>query len=614
MDAIAAAEPIRLVVWDLDETFWHGTLTEGGITWRPECRDIVVTLARRGIMSTICSKNDPAAVERLLTEHGLWEYFIFPSIDWQPKGPRLLALIEAVGLRPATVLFIDDNPHNLAEAAHYVSAIQLAGPDILPRLLDDPLCRGKDDPDLTRLAQYRLLQTRHAAAASAPDARDFLRESAITVEIDFDLSAHLDRAIELINRTNQLNFTKRRLPEDQAAASKMLAAMLANQDYPGGIIRVRDRYGDYGYCGLFVLHHSRAKPRALVHFCFSCRILNMGVEDWLYQRLGRPALTIVGDVLGDPAARVEPVDWISLAQLASGTEHQAPPARMLDVVYARGTCHVRPLSHYFSMVAHEVVEDFDTVRNGRTMPLNHSIFAHYALHGVPAGAQDAFARLGYVDSDFTSFFTDPPPGARMLWVLNFWTEAGANLYRHRATGALIPIAFNPQAAKAMYAKLGRGANDYRNWDRDAPGVDAGVIDTLVRDFDYVGRTPDDVLQAIVAAMIARAPATTMVVVLLANEQTLTADGSTTTAEWVRRVNHVVRAAASPFPQAVLLDMREAILSNDDLVVGQPLKFQRAVFFRLYEAIMARWNAQPREQHAAEHAPGHAPGHAKEARS
>jgi hypothetical protein len=31
-----SAEPVRLVIWDLDETFWKGTLTEGGITFSPE--------------------------------------------------------------------------------------------------------------------------------------------------------------------------------------------------------------------------------------------------------------------------------------------------------------------------------------------------------------------------------------------------------------------------------------------------------------------------------------------------------------------------------------------------------------------------------------------------
>ena len=28
-----SAEPVRLAVWDLDKTFWKGTLSEGGITF-----------------------------------------------------------------------------------------------------------------------------------------------------------------------------------------------------------------------------------------------------------------------------------------------------------------------------------------------------------------------------------------------------------------------------------------------------------------------------------------------------------------------------------------------------------------------------------------------------
>ena len=40
-------EAVRLVIWDLDETFWRGTLTEGGITFLPEHKEIVIELARR---------------------------------------------------------------------------------------------------------------------------------------------------------------------------------------------------------------------------------------------------------------------------------------------------------------------------------------------------------------------------------------------------------------------------------------------------------------------------------------------------------------------------------------------------------------------------------------
>jgi len=50
-------EGIRLVIWDLDETFWNGTLTEGGITPIQSNIDMIETLNSRGIVNAICSKN-----------------------------------------------------------------------------------------------------------------------------------------------------------------------------------------------------------------------------------------------------------------------------------------------------------------------------------------------------------------------------------------------------------------------------------------------------------------------------------------------------------------------------------------------------------------------------
>ena len=438
-------EPVRLVVWDLDETFWRGTLSEGGIEYRQDLHDMVIALAKRGIVSSICSKNDEASVRAELERHGLWEYFVFPSISWDPKGPRLAALVEAVQLRAPTVLFIDDNPHNLAEARHFVAGIQVAGPEILPGLLENPRLCGKDDAALSRLEQYRLLQRRQTEAACAGDATDFLRASNITVEIDFDLTLHADRAIELINRTNQLNFCKRRLPENQDEARAALAALLRDANHSGGILRVRDNYGDYGYCGLYVLRHARGEPKSLLQFCFSCRILNMGVENWLYQRLGRPRLELVGDVLSDVAGDTRTVDWINVS--GPGAVPAAARKLLLDDVYMRGACHVRPMAHYFATVAEAVHEEFDTVRDGRTMALHHTVFADYAIHGAPPAARRAMLTLGYQEADFSSFITRAAAGRRGLWVLNFWTELGGYLYRHRESGALIPVQFNPGRAR-----------------------------------------------------------------------------------------------------------------------------------------------------------------------
>ncbi len=286
-------EPVRLVVWDLDDTFWSGTLNEGGITWRPEHAEIVRALARRGIISSICSKNDFIKARDVLRQHGLWESFVFPSMNWQAKGPRLAALAEAVQLRPASILLIDDNPRNRAEAEHYVPGIQTADITIIPGLLENPLFAGKDDSALTRLAQYRLLERRAAARqAAGDDTTEFLRASQIRVTIEHDLEPHLDRVIELINRTNQLNYTKRRLPDDMEAARQALRAELADYRAQAGILRVQDNYGDYGWCGFYLIKSGAAVHR-LWYFCFSCRILGMGVETWLYNHLGRPRLTLM---------------------------------------------------------------------------------------------------------------------------------------------------------------------------------------------------------------------------------------------------------------------------------------------------------------------------------
>ena len=120
-----------------------GVLTEGGIVWRDECRDIVVELARRGIMSSICSKNDFEPVRALLTEREIWDYFIFPSIDWSPKGARIKQIVEAVQLRPQSVILIDDNHLNLEEAKFFSPGIQVASDAVIPSILSDPLFVGQ---------------------------------------------------------------------------------------------------------------------------------------------------------------------------------------------------------------------------------------------------------------------------------------------------------------------------------------------------------------------------------------------------------------------------------------------------------------------------------------
>ena len=47
---------IKLVIWDLDNTFWDGVISEGTVT-NPKTQ-ILQQLVDRGIVNSICSRND----------------------------------------------------------------------------------------------------------------------------------------------------------------------------------------------------------------------------------------------------------------------------------------------------------------------------------------------------------------------------------------------------------------------------------------------------------------------------------------------------------------------------------------------------------------------------
>ncbi len=54
---LALMNPIKIVIWDLDETFWKGTLSEGAIDAVPLNSKTVQELSSRGIINSIASKN-----------------------------------------------------------------------------------------------------------------------------------------------------------------------------------------------------------------------------------------------------------------------------------------------------------------------------------------------------------------------------------------------------------------------------------------------------------------------------------------------------------------------------------------------------------------------------
>jgi len=566
----SATEAVRLVIWDLDETFWHGTLTEGGCRLREDTCALVKVLASRGIISSICSKNHFHDVKPVLENAGVWEYFVFPSINWEPKGPRIAALVETVQLRPQTIMFIDDNPMNLAEVSAAVPGIQVAKETFIPEIAGHPLFIGKDDAELSRLKQYKLLETRKRdESASGADTSDFLRASDIRVHLDIDVEARIDRAIELINRTNQLNFTKNRLPEDAVEAAAVLRRQMAVHNAVAGLVRVVDRYGDYGYVGFYLLHFGRNDhvsgdaPQTLVHYCFSCRTLGMHVEQWLYRWLRRPALTIVGEVVSNLFENRE-IDWV---RFADPTESAGSIAALVaPEIRSYGGCEIHPVTHYLAGRTQAVRTIGNMVLNSNLVQLNSVYFICSALDRRTDDfmAECAILNLPYHDMAF-DFFSDAPVGTLFVFGFGYDEHAWHQHYEHKQHGWRLKITPS-MLPEVNYIKDSEDQVIEQIKAKKYAAEDERIIIDVFRhiraNYRSVPRGSDEYLHTLMPSFLDHIPVGCKVVFLL-NEPEVPSDGGFTTRKWVINYNRTITEIANNYPFVGIVNFSDIIVDKSE---------------------------------------------------
>jgi hypothetical protein len=391
--------------------------------------------------------------------------------------------------------------------------------------------------------------------------------------------------VELINRTNQLNFTKARLPDDPenpAIARDALRRELARHTIQAGLVHVRDNYGDYGYSGFYMVLRNAGGAPALLHFAFSCRILGMGIETWLYRALRRPTLQPRCKVASDPVGDDRVIDWINAAPAEFVLENTSR-AEDLSYVYLRGACELRPLAHYFAMSIPRVIEEFDTVRRGQMPLLNHSVIAAQAMRGVDDEAIRYAAPLGYIAEDFRPFLSGPLPGGRAVWVLGFAIEQFAPLFRHISTGVLLPL--HPMGLAGSPEAIMAGG--------DIGDADPEVIVHLRANFTFVGRRPNDGIDAIfrdsLRAILSRGNGETAIFIVLGSERRVNADGTEGVAVQMRRFNELVAEVAGAFPNTHLLAPLAFSTPAEVAAMTEPTHFDRIVYYRMFQHIMASLN-------------------------
>lgn len=152
-------------------------------------------------------------------------------------------------------MFIDDNSSNCREVEHYNEGITTytSPTDMVVNWKE-----YKDDTELARLNQYKILEKKAEFRVSCSDNTDFLRQSNIRLSFIKDYSSHIDRLEDLINRSNQLNFTKFRIGVSD------IESLMQNPNIESAAISVVDNFGDYGICGFYALETKSKR------YCISC--------------------------------------------------------------------------------------------------------------------------------------------------------------------------------------------------------------------------------------------------------------------------------------------------------------------------------------------------------
>jgi FkbH-like protein len=296
--AAASGRTRKLIILDLDDTLWGGVV--GDVGWEnvrlgghdpigEAFRDFqaaLKTLKVRGVLLGLVSKNDERTALEAIRRHPEMvlrqEDFVAWRINWEDKARNVSEVAAELNLGLDSVVFIDDNPVERARVRQALpevlvpewprTAVAYKAALLRLRCFDKPRLSVEDRQ---RSEAYAAERERRTAQANAGTFEDWLGGLGIEVTGEPVTSANLDRVEQLLNKTNQMNLSTRRLTKQeiwdwsQRPGNKMLA------------FRVTDKYGDYGLVAIGSISWpvEDRGDATVVDFVLSCRAMGRKVEE-----------------------------------------------------------------------------------------------------------------------------------------------------------------------------------------------------------------------------------------------------------------------------------------------------------------------------------------------
>jgi FkbH-like protein len=296
----------RCIAVDLDNTLWGGVVGEEGVNGVKAgqgdgesegflaFQKYLLSLTELGCVLVAVSKNDESLAKECFEirkdDFALrWSDFAATRINWLDKSENLKSLSEELSLPLEHFVFIDDNPSErnrvrqvLPEVAVPELPLDPSGyiKEIDRQLLFETLALTNEDK--LRQSSYKANAERKGLESHFGSLGDFLESLDMVLEVKKLDQSVLERAAQLVGKTNQFNLTTRRYSPAE------LQQMADNEAYFPVCYRLVDRFGDYGWISLVI---SKVENKTLIvdTWLMSCRVLGKTVEETVLEDLIRVA-------------------------------------------------------------------------------------------------------------------------------------------------------------------------------------------------------------------------------------------------------------------------------------------------------------------------------------
>jgi FkbH-like protein len=291
VDIIAASRYLsgrKLVVVDLDHTLWDGVIGEGSVEHHLDRQKILRRLKLKGILLAIASKND---ARNIRWEGGVLASadFVAQQIHWEPKSTSVRRIAVELNLDAAHFVFVDDraDEREIVAAAHPGTLCLDATDEASWRMLDWWASSLPEQTGEDRTQTYiERKQRQEHLDVPADDPADLLVGLGLRVAIHALAAKDLDRAVELVNRTNQFNVRGSRVTRQQ------ITAWSRSQEHRVLVAEAADKFGGMGIVSVMVLAGSE-----ITVWVLSCRVFGFGIEAALLNEVRRKAVTVRGVIV-----------------------------------------------------------------------------------------------------------------------------------------------------------------------------------------------------------------------------------------------------------------------------------------------------------------------------